>query len=98
MVIDPLSPDCVVLTGSHDLGYRASYTNDENLLFIRGHQSVAEAYAVHVMDVYSACRMWIPGCELVGTSGTAARPKAASDFGHDGGTQLPLARRFISGP
>ena len=50
MVIDPLSPDCVVLTGSHDLGYRASYTNDENLLFIRGHQSVAEAYAVHVMD------------------------------------------------
>ena len=57
MVIDPLSPDCVVLTGSHDLGYRASYTNDENLLFIRGHQSVAEAYAVHVMDVYSACRM-----------------------------------------
>jgi len=57
VVIDPLSPDCVVLTGSHDLGYRASYTNDENLLFIRGHQSVAEAYAVHVMDVHSACRM-----------------------------------------
>ena len=57
VVIDPLPPDCVVLTGSHDLGYRASYTNDENLLFIRGHQSVAEAYAVHVMDVYSACRM-----------------------------------------
>ena len=30
VVIDPFSVDCVVVTGSHNLGYRASYCNDEN--------------------------------------------------------------------
>ena len=56
VVIDPLSPDCVVVTGSHNLGYRASYNNDENLLIIKRHQRLAEAYAVHVMDVYDHYR------------------------------------------
>jgi phosphatidylserine/phosphatidylglycerophosphate/cardiolipin synthase-like enzyme len=56
VVIDPLSPDCVVVTGSHNLGYRASYNNDENLLIVKGHRKLAEAYAVHVMDVYDHYR------------------------------------------
>jgi phosphatidylserine/phosphatidylglycerophosphate/cardiolipin synthase-like enzyme len=60
VVIDPLSPDCVVVTGSHNLGYRASYNNDENLLIISGHRALAEAYAVHVMDVYDHYRWrWV---------------------------------------
>jgi phosphatidylserine/phosphatidylglycerophosphate/cardiolipin synthase-like enzyme len=29
MVIDPFSDDCVVVTGSHNLGFRASHNNDE---------------------------------------------------------------------
>jgi phosphatidylserine/phosphatidylglycerophosphate/cardiolipin synthase-like enzyme len=41
VVIDPFSPDCVVVTGSHNQGYRASYNNDENLLVVRGHQPLA---------------------------------------------------------
>jgi phosphatidylserine/phosphatidylglycerophosphate/cardiolipin synthase-like enzyme len=56
VVIDPLSPDCVIVTGSHNLGYRASYNNDENLLIVKGHRALAEAYAVHVMDVYDHYR------------------------------------------
>ena len=56
VVIDPLSPDCVVVTGSHNLGYRASYNNDENLLIVKGHRALAEAYVVHVMDVYDHYR------------------------------------------
>jgi phosphatidylserine/phosphatidylglycerophosphate/cardiolipin synthase-like enzyme len=56
VVIDPLSSDCVVVTGSHNLGYRASYNNDENLLIVKGHRALAEAYAVHVMDVYDHYR------------------------------------------
>ena len=56
VVIDPFSPDCVVITGSHNLGYRASYNNDENLLIVKGHRKLAEAYAVHVMDVYDHYR------------------------------------------
>ena len=56
VVIDPMSPDCVVVTGSHNQGYRASYNNDENLLIVQGHQPLAQAYAVHVLDVYDHYR------------------------------------------
>lgn len=56
VVIDPFSENCVVITGSHNLGYRASYNNDENLLIIRGNRPLAEAYAAHVMDVYDHYR------------------------------------------
>jgi hypothetical protein len=56
IVIDPRSSDCVVVTGSHNLGYRASYNNDENLLVIKGHQRLAEAYTTHVMDLYDHYR------------------------------------------
>ncbi len=52
VVIDPLSDDCVVITGSHNLGYKASYANDENLLIIKGNRALATAYMVHVLDVY----------------------------------------------
>jgi phosphatidylserine/phosphatidylglycerophosphate/cardiolipin synthase-like enzyme len=53
IVIDPLDPvACTVITGSHNLGYKASYQNDENLLVIRGNQALAISYAVHVLDVY----------------------------------------------
>jgi hypothetical protein len=53
VVLDPLSEsDCVVITGSHNLGFKASYANDENMLIIRGNRDLALAYAVHVLDVY----------------------------------------------
>jgi len=52
VVIDPFSDDCVVIMGSHNLGHRASYNNDENLAIIRGNRKLAEAYASHVLDVY----------------------------------------------
>ena len=56
LVIDPMSQDCVVITGSHNQGYRASYANDENFIIVRGHQPLAQAYAAHVMDVYGHYR------------------------------------------
>jgi phosphatidylserine/phosphatidylglycerophosphate/cardiolipin synthase-like enzyme len=56
VVIDPLSANCVVAAGSHNLGFKASYENDENLLIIRGNQSLAQAYAVHALDVYDHYR------------------------------------------
>ena len=51
-VIDPFADDCVVVTGSHNLGYQASYNNDENLVMIEGNKKLAMAYATHVLDVY----------------------------------------------
>ena len=56
VVVDPFSPDCVVITGSHNLGYRASYNNDENLLIVRGNSLLAKAYTAHVMDIYDHYR------------------------------------------
>jgi phosphatidylserine/phosphatidylglycerophosphate/cardiolipin synthase-like enzyme len=61
LVVDPFSDNCVVVTGSHNLGYAASYNNDENMAIIRGQQALAEAYAAHVLDVYDhyAWRYWL---------------------------------------
>ncbi|MBN3762004.1 phospholipase D-like domain-containing protein [Burkholderia sp. Ac-20365] len=57
VVIDPFdAKNCIVVVGSHNLGYKASYTNDENLLVIRGNESLARAYTVHVLDVYDHYR------------------------------------------
>jgi phosphatidylserine/phosphatidylglycerophosphate/cardiolipin synthase-like enzyme len=57
LVVDPLDPDnCVVAFGSHNLGYKASYSNDENLVIVRGHQALALAYTAHVLDVYDHYR------------------------------------------
>ncbi|HUO40150.1 MAG TPA: phospholipase D-like domain-containing protein [Mycobacterium sp.] len=53
IVIDPCDAEnCAVITGSHNLGYKASYCNDDNLVIVRGNQALAIAYAVHVLDLY----------------------------------------------
>ncbi|HEX3553107.1 MAG TPA: phospholipase D-like domain-containing protein [Thermoanaerobaculia bacterium] len=56
VVIDPFSENSVVVTGSHNLGWRASSNNDENLVIVKGHRGLAEAYATHVLDVYDHYR------------------------------------------
>jgi len=56
LVIDPLSKDPVVVTGSHNISAPASEKNDENLMIIRGHKKLAMAYAVQVMSVYQHYR------------------------------------------
>ncbi|REE18600.1 hypothetical protein B0G76_1726 [Paraburkholderia sp. BL23I1N1] len=56
-MIDPLSEDgCVVVTGSHNLGYKASYANDDNLVIVRRNPQLAQAYMVHVLDLYEHYR------------------------------------------
>ena len=56
IVIDAFTDNCVVITGSHNLGYKASYSNDENLCIIYGNKKLSSAYAAHVMDVYEHYR------------------------------------------
>jgi phosphatidylserine/phosphatidylglycerophosphate/cardiolipin synthase-like enzyme len=51
VVVDPFRDDCCVITGSHNLGFKASYSNDENLVILRGNRKVTEAYAAHILDV-----------------------------------------------
>lgn len=60
IVIDPFGSKCAVITGSHNLGFRASSNNDENMLIIEGDPEVAKAYAAHVMDIFEHYRSrWI---------------------------------------
>jgi phosphatidylserine/phosphatidylglycerophosphate/cardiolipin synthase-like enzyme len=56
LVIDALSADPVVVTGSHNFSAPASENNDENLVIVRGHKALALAYATHVMGVYQHYR------------------------------------------
>jgi hypothetical protein len=65
LVIDPLDPvNCAVAFGSHNLGFKASYSNDENLVIVEGQQALAQAYAVHVLDVYDHYRFRAAEAEL----------------------------------
>ena len=41
-----------MVTGSHNLGHKASFNNDENLVIVKGERYLAEAYTTHVLDIY----------------------------------------------
>jgi phosphatidylserine/phosphatidylglycerophosphate/cardiolipin synthase-like enzyme len=56
VLIDPFSEHPVLLTGSHNLGPKASGVNDENLLIIRDAPGLAAAYATNIMSVYNQYR------------------------------------------
>jgi phosphatidylserine/phosphatidylglycerophosphate/cardiolipin synthase-like enzyme len=55
VLIDPFG-DPILLTGSHNLGPKASGKNDENLLIIRGAPNLAAAYATNIMAIYNQYR------------------------------------------
>ena len=82
VVIDPLSAaDCVVITGSHNLGFKASYANDENMLVLRGNQALALAYTVHVLDIYDHYKFRAALEEQDREAMLAGRPKPARPTG-----------------
>lgn len=56
VLIDPFSDECVLILGSHNLGFKASYSNDENMIIIRGNRAVVMRYLVHILDVYNHYR------------------------------------------
>ncbi|MGR9202183.1 phospholipase D-like domain-containing protein [Rhizobium leguminosarum] len=75
LVIDPMDPEkCVVAFGSHNFGYKASYSNDENLVIVEGHAALAQAYAAHVLDVYDHYRFRATEAEI---TAQAKKPRAA---------------------
>jgi phosphatidylserine/phosphatidylglycerophosphate/cardiolipin synthase-like enzyme len=56
VVVDPFEDECVVVTGSHNQGYKASSSNDENMVIIRGNKALAAAYTTHILDRYDHYR------------------------------------------
>ena len=47
IVIDPFGQNPVVMTGSHNMGFKASSANDDNLVIIQGNSPLAAAYGGH---------------------------------------------------
>jgi phosphatidylserine/phosphatidylglycerophosphate/cardiolipin synthase-like enzyme len=56
VLVDSFSEHPIVLTGSHNLGPKASGTNDENLLIIHDALGIAAAYATNIMSIYNQYR------------------------------------------
>jgi hypothetical protein len=44
------------MTGSHNLGYKASTKNDDNLMIVEGNAPLAAAFAVNIIAIYQAYR------------------------------------------
>jgi phosphatidylserine/phosphatidylglycerophosphate/cardiolipin synthase-like enzyme len=56
IVLDPFGANPVVMTGSHNLGFKASSVNDDNLMIIEGNAPLAAAYAANIIAIYQAYR------------------------------------------
>jgi hypothetical protein len=55
-VLDPFGKNPVVMTGSHDLGYKASSKNDDNLMIVEGNAPLAAAFAANIIAIYQTYR------------------------------------------
>ncbi|MBL7827814.1 MAG: hypothetical protein JNJ57_14380 [Saprospiraceae bacterium] len=80
LVIDPFdAKNCVVITGSHNLGLKASYSNDENMVMIKGNPDIAQAYAAHVLDVVNHFKWrYKLQSKVAGKDGEAAKAALSS--------------------
>jgi hypothetical protein len=56
IVLDPFGAHPVVMTGSHNLGYKASHANDDNLVIVEGNGPLAAAYAINIIAIYQTYR------------------------------------------
>lgn len=56
IVLDPFGANPVIMTGSHNLGFKASSKNDDNLVIIEGNAPLAAAYAVNIIATFQSYR------------------------------------------
>ncbi|GAA4771973.1 phospholipase D-like domain-containing protein [Stakelama sediminis] len=56
VIVDPYGANPVVMTGSHNMGPKASGVNDENLVIIAGNRDLASQYAGKIMEIYAQYR------------------------------------------
>jgi phosphatidylserine/phosphatidylglycerophosphate/cardiolipin synthase-like enzyme len=56
IVLDPFGENPVVMTGSHNLGFKASNANDDNLVIVEGNRPLATAYAINIVAIFHTYR------------------------------------------
>jgi phosphatidylserine/phosphatidylglycerophosphate/cardiolipin synthase-like enzyme len=76
VVIDPFGDRPVVMTGSHNLGPKASSSNDDNLVIVENAPGLAAEYAVYIMNVYGHYK-WMYN-EYLRTQGASDKDKQLS--------------------
>jgi hypothetical protein len=54
IVVDPFGETPIVMTGSHNMGKKASSENDDNLVIVTGASGLAREYAVYIQVVFDA--------------------------------------------
>ncbi|MBB6330854.1 phosphatidylserine/phosphatidylglycerophosphate/cardiolipin synthase-like enzyme [Chryseobacterium sediminis] len=52
VLIDPFGDNPILITGSHNMGLKASGSNDDNLNIIRDNPTLCQSYAVHMLAIY----------------------------------------------
>lgn len=82
IVLDPFSDHPVVMTGSHNMGPKASSGNDDNLLVLHDCKNIAAMYAVNIMATYHEYR-WNTLAHDQKTSPTAWQGLEAGDTWQD---------------
>jgi phosphatidylserine/phosphatidylglycerophosphate/cardiolipin synthase-like enzyme len=91
----------VVVTGSHNLGHKASYDNDENLVIVEGNKKLAAAYTTHILDVYDHFS-WRYQVKQLGEEGADQSLKSIPDkwlnkYFDDGGQMINAQLKFWMG-
>lgn len=96
IVIDPLGSNPVVMTGSHNMGPKASTSNDDNMVIINNASGLATEYAVYVMNVYGHYK-WMFNEWLRAHGATANQAKVSSQY--DGNQDNDVWQQsYLDGP
>jgi len=79
VVVDPFGKNPIVMTGSSNMGPKASGKNDDNLVIIQGASGLAAEYAVNIMGVYGHYK-WLYNQSLKNQLGQAKAAKTAPQY------------------
>jgi phosphatidylserine/phosphatidylglycerophosphate/cardiolipin synthase-like enzyme len=52
ILIDPFGDNPILITGSHNMGLKASRSNDDNLNIIKDNPQLCQSYAIHMLAIY----------------------------------------------
>jgi phosphatidylserine/phosphatidylglycerophosphate/cardiolipin synthase-like enzyme len=79
IVIDPFGTHPVVMTGSHNMGPKASKMNDDNLAIIENASGLAAEYAQNILGVFSHYK-WLYNLAIKNAKGPKTGAKSSPQY------------------
>ena len=102
IVLDPFGDYPVLMTGSHNLGFKASHANDDNLVILEGPEAapLAVAYAVNIIAIYQNYRWntYVTQHDADPTAWHGLQDNVDWQAGHLQGSALDELRFWTAGP